>query len=553
MPGEVSWLRSADMLLQRLVGVGQQIAAWFVRRGPRDRVGDTEVADARRLADAERALGLAPMGCTWLDDRTVDDLDLGLVFRSIDRTVTPTGAQALWRWLAAPAHALEPLAERERSLARLAAEPQLRGQIRSELAGALVADAPLLPRLLWEPAPQASISTRWLAVLVIGFATVTLLAAWWPKLLLVSAVLLGANLLIDNWANLRLAHLPRALEVLGELLGTATRLIERRAGPPDLLDALARDVTALGGLRRQIRVLSVTDPFELLNLVRSGLLVRLFVFARCAATIERERARLRRVVLAMGELDALVSVASLRAERGDTSVPELTHRAPHLAGHGIVHPSIAHAIGNDVVLDRDGLLITGSNMSGKSTLLRAVAVNAICAQSIHTTFGRWRASLVRVFAVMRIEDDTAHGLSTYAVEVRAIGALVAEVTRQGGPLPALFVIDEPFRGTNPAARVPIVVSVLSYLVEHDLVVAATHDLEVAAQLDARFVRGYFCELGASEAFDWRLRPGIAPSTNALEMLARAGYPAAIVDAASRCAGGPHGAARPGAPGSASSP
>ncbi|HEX7836195.1 MAG TPA: hypothetical protein VF469_01965, partial [Kofleriaceae bacterium] len=246
-----------------------------------------------------------------------------------------------------------------------------------------------------------------------------------------------------------------------------------------------------------------------------------------------ERDRLRRVVLWLGELDALVSIASLRVERSDARLPHLAYAsggARQLVAGGIVHPAIAGAVGNDVALDA-GLLVTGSNMSGKSTFLRAIAINAVCAQSIHTTFGSWRASLLRVFAVMRVADATAAGMSTYAVEVAAIGALVEAAWQRDHGLPALFVIDEPFRGTNPALRVPIAVSTLDYLGERDIAIAATHDLDVAAQVAPRFARGYFCEPDDDTGqFDRKLRPGVAPTSNALALLVRAGYPHAIVAA-----------------------
>jgi DNA mismatch repair ATPase MutS len=78
------------------------------------------------------------------------------------------------------------------------------------------------------------------------------------------------------------------------------------------------------------------------------------------------------------------------------------------------------------------------------------------------------------------------------------------------------------------------VSVLDYLGERDQVIAATHDLDVAAQVDARFARGYFCEPDDEGGrFDRKLRPGVSPSSNALTLLARAGYPPALVAAAER--------------------
>jgi DNA mismatch repair ATPase MutS len=148
-------------------------------------------------------------------------------------------------------------------------------------------------------------------------------------------------------------------------------------------------------------------------------------------------------------------------------------------------PAIPEAVGNDVELD-GGLIVTGSNKSGKSTFLRAVAINAVCAQSIRTTFGSWRAGLFRVYAVMRSVDAPAEGMSRYAVEVAAVGKLVEAVARADHGIPALVVIDEPLCGTNPALRVPIAVAVLDYLARRDIAIAATHDLDVAGQVGARF-------------------------------------------------------------------
>jgi hypothetical protein len=514
------------MLLQHL-GALRRWRGWFRVRRPTWKVGSVEVADARRLADAERAAGGVPEGCAWLDDRTVDDVDLPLVFRAIDRTTTPTGAQALWRWLAAPALRTDPLAARERSLAELAARPDLRRRIRDVLAGQPTADAPHLPRLLWEPAPPP-VRVAWFAALAAAVPVLVALAAWWPPLAIAGIVLLVANVLIDDWASLRLAPQAHALLVLGRVLGSAERVIARGLWRDE---AAAQELAAFSRFRRQLAWLTVSDPFGIADLLRAGLLVRLLLLDRWMRQIERERERLRRLVLWLGELDALVSIASLRAERGDARLPWLSNGPARIASERIAHPAIAGAVGNDLALAA-GLLVTGSNMSGKSTFLRAVAINAICAQSIHTTFGTWRASLLRVFAVMRIADATADGASTYAVEVAAIGKLIAAAA-EGAP-PGLLVIDEPFRGTHPALRVPIAVSVLDHLVLRSLVIAATHDLDVAAQLDPRFVRGYFCEPDADTGrFDHTLRPGIAPTSNAIALLVRAGYPASIVADAER--------------------
>jgi hypothetical protein len=412
------------------------------------------------------------------------------------------------------------------------------------VAGGASADAPHLPRLLWEPAPPPVRLARFAALAGAVIAFAVLAVVWWPPLALAGAAMLIANIVIDDWASLRLAHQGHALQILGRSLGAADRVLRSGAWRDD---AIAADLAAFAGFRKRLALLTVSDPFGIADLVRAGLLVRLLLVGRWMRTVERERERLRRIVLWLGELDALVAVASLRAERRDARLPRLSPGARRIVARGIVHPAIAGAIGNDAVIDA-GLLVTGSNMSGKSTFLRTIAVNAICAQSIHTAFGAWHGDLFRVFAVMRIADATADGKSTYAVEVEAIGHLVAAasdgdddddanddgVAAGDTAAPALFVLDEPFRGTNPALRVPIAVSVLDYLGRRDRVVAATHDLDVAAQVDPRFGRGYFCEPDPTTGtFDRALRPGVAPASNAIAMLARAGYPRAVVAEAER--------------------
>jgi hypothetical protein len=526
------------MALLDVVRTLRQWHRWLPARARRSAVGETEVADARRLADAERRLAGVPDGCAWLDERTMEGLDLGLVFRAIDRTVTPTGAQVLWRWLAAPAVRIGVLAGRERALARLAAQPGLRDRVRAALHGQATSDAAYLPRLLWESSPQP-LRVGAFAALAALLVSLAVLGVWWPMMWIGAVVVFVVNILLDDWVSARFAAHSYGLRVLDRALGSAERLAVR--GVWDDAE-IARELAPLAAIRQRVAWLTTSDPFGLFDLLRGGLLLRLLLLGGSMRTIERERERLRRVVLWLGELDALVSVATLRAERRDARVPMLSGGAGGAGGawairaRAIVHPAIDGAVGNDVALD-PALIVTGSNMSGKSTFLRAVAINAICAQSIHTTFGSWTAPLVRVFSVMRVLDAIADDMSTYAVEVAAVGTLVDAAARRDHDVPALFVIDEPFSGTNPVLRVPIVVSVLEYLSQRDLVVAATHDLDVAAQLDARFARGYFFESddGAAQ-FDYKLRPGVSPASNAVALLVRAGYPPDIVAAIERRAG-----------------
>jgi hypothetical protein len=497
--------------LQRLLGTSVE-----------PRFGVTPVDEARRIADAEQDEGSTPDGCAWLDEQTVDDLDLPLVFRTIDRTSTATGAQALWRWLVAPAVEQRVLVDREAKL-ELLRDAGLRDRVtraQPEIPGV---DAEFLPRLLWEPSHMPAASPNAVIVLV-GLLACLALSPFAPIFVVGAALLVVAAFLLDMKAQRDLAEQAHALVVLAQGLDGAARLAYSADLPPLLLGSMRADLEIRGRLQKRLNLLAISDPFGILEWLRAMFLVRLFAIRSCMRIVNAERERLRRIIRWTGELDALAAIARLRTERPELRVP--TFGGETIEARELVHPALAAPIANDLDL-RIGLLITGSNASGQSTFLRAVGVNAVLAQSIHTTFATWRGPLVRVRTAMRINDDLGSGTSTYMAEVALVGALVNQA---GMPsqLPTLALLDEPFHGTNPAVRVPIVVAVLEFLASHGLVMCATHDLDVARQVGDRFDRGYFTDVDGAD-FDRKLRPGVAPSTNALALLEKAGYPAAILE------------------------
>lgn len=490
--------------------------------------------------DLERATAAPPPeGCAWLDERTIDDLELEGVATAIDRTASPAGAQLLWRMLAAPAQRLDVLAQREAALAELARDPAGTARLREVLARMSEADTAYVPLLLHAEMPPLPVSGRTFTLLQLALvASIAGGLLLTPLFLVAAVVLFITNLVVDDRTNTSLANHTRALQMFGKVLDAGARIVAGKLGPAAWRDAIAADLPTLEPLRRRLRAMSVSDPLDISGVVIAALLVRPKALAGSLDFLERERATMARVHRLVGELDALQSITAWRAERAsELSVPDLAVGPPTLDVHDLRHPAIQDAVGNDLALPGRSLLVTGSNMSGKSTFLRTLAINAVLAQSIHTVCGRYRGTLLRVHTAMRAVDATDEGLSTYAAEVKAVRGLI---TAAEGPA-SLFALDEPFRGTNPSVRVPIVVAVLEHLATGHLVVAATHDLEVAHKLSPRFDRGYFKELDEGDdtyeddGFDYKLRPGTAVTTNALTLLRRAGYPESILAAVAAAA------------------
>ncbi|MYB04760.1 MAG: hypothetical protein F4Y24_00265 [Gemmatimonadetes bacterium] len=238
---------------------------------------------------------------------------------------------------------------------------------------------------------------------------------------------------------------------------------------------------------------------------------------------------------ATGEAEALAALAALAADHPDWTMPALDPDAHTVEARALGHPLIAPGIciRNDVEIGPAGsfLLVTGSNMSGKSTLLRALGLNAVLAQAGGPVCAaRLRMPPLRVVTSMRVDDSLAEGVSYFMAGLQRLKMVVEAARSPGGVTPrTLYLLDEILQGTNSAERRVAARTVLRHLLETDAIGAVTtHDLSLAEadDLTTRGVAVHFTESvddGAEGlAFDYRLRSGIAKSTNALKLLEMAG-------------------------------
>ncbi|MFT5144636.1 MAG: hypothetical protein ACI84D_003273, partial [Thalassolituus oleivorans] len=196
------------------------------------------------------------------------------------------------------------------------------------------------------------------------------------------------------------------------------------------------------------------------------------------------------------------------------------------------HPLIPReaVIRNDYRVDACGhvALITGSNMSGKSTFLRAVGISHVMASAGGPVDARSHASIpFRLFSSMGIHDSVNDGISFFYAEVRRLGRMNRQVT--GSSEPSMVLIDEIFRGTNNRERLIGSRALLQSLVKTRSVgLVATHDLELVSLSDesAGFRNWHFREevTGGRMVFDYLLHPGPCPTTNALKIMAAEGLP-----------------------------
>jgi len=233
---------------------------------------------------------------------------------------------------------------------------------------------------------------------------------------------------------------------------------------------------------------------------------------------------------ALGELEALASLATLAYVDEDASRPELQDAASGLSARELAHPLLAAEVrvANDVTLPGPGcaLVVTGSNMAGKSTLLRAVGQNIALALAGGPVIARqMRVPLVRLRASMRADDSLESGASYFHAELTKLKRVIERA--EHAP-PVFFLLDELLRGTNARARHIGAKAVLLHLLDRGgMGLCATHDVELAAlgETDpARIQNVHFTDvvIEGEMRFDYRLRPGIVRTSNALRLLALAG-------------------------------
>jgi len=259
-----------------------------------------------------------------------------------------------------------------------------------------------------------------------------------------------------------------------------------------------------------------------------------FFFTYRLEQVKKEIAHLLpRWLDAWHELEALNSLANFAYLNPHYIFPELTAGTDLFTARELGHPLLKpeSKVCNDFALDREHriVILTGSNMAGKSTLLRTIGVNLSLAyagapvNAIHL-----QTSLFRLFTCIKVSDSVQDGLSYFYAEVKRLQALLA-ATKLNDKLPVLFLIDEIFRGTNSRERLIGSRSYIRALSEGpSMGLIATHDLELIKLADEiEGVTNYHFREEVHDGrmiFDYRLRPGPCPTTNALKIMRLEGLP-----------------------------
>ena len=261
------------------------------------------------------------------------------------------------------------------------------------------------------------------------------------------------------------------------------------------------------------------------------------VFNHIMKVLDKKQDKLLVLYQFVGEMDMVNAVATYREKAGQFCTPEISETECSMPDKrniyikGIRHPLLEDAVPNDF-LTTGRALISGANASGKSTFMKAVAINVILAQTIHTcTAAEVKIPALFVMTSMALRDDILNGESYYIREVKYLKRMLDMIEKRRA---VLCVIDEILKGTNTKERLAASEAILKYFAEKNgLVMVATHDMELIEKMQD-FYESYYFESrvdGQDIRFDYILHEGIGGKSNAIALLELMGYPASIVERA----------------------
>lgn len=396
----------------------------------------------------------------------------------------------------------------------------------------LDAPRPSLPSLL--PVIAAVTSTLLAGIVIVGLLALIPwhnLAVWIFSLLAFHA---AVGFIFRGWVN-RTAERLRPVSIDTRILVEGLQLLEQGEFQSIKLQQIAAQVrnssASIRKLERLLGALARRDSDWFAGPSRA-----LLAGTQLCMAVERWQRKhgqsLRVWLQAWAEFEALNALAAYGYENPDNTFPEFTHDAACFHASGLCHPLLpaASSVANDIELhaNQSFYIVSGSNMSGKSTLLRAIGLNAVLAFAGAPVRARaLQLSGLSIFASLTIVDSLLNGKSKFLAEVdRLRQAIESAVANR----PVLFLVDEIFSGTNSSDRRIAAEAVVRTLVDRGAIGAlSTHDLALTEIADAKGMRGVNVHMGSRDGadpmdFDYRLKPGVTTETNALAIARLAGVP-----------------------------
>jgi DNA mismatch repair ATPase MutS len=472
-----------------------------------------------------------------LSDKTCNDLDFDELFMFTDRTHSKVGQQYLYNKLRTIPCKSEKLELNEKIIQEFTAETDFRIETQKQLGKLEKTDVYYISSLFQDKHIERP---KWFFVIRLLSLTNLISLLLLPFNDLFIFVIFGITIIstvIHYWNKKNLFQYLDSIPQLLRLNRVAIFLHKHK-----ILKEINPDLPASTKTITQVRNRMSFFQFEaslqgdydafvwgLLEIFKIFFLLEPLLLFGVLKRLNTKRREIENVFNFVGQVDVLMSIASLRNGLKTFCLPVVNEETNNISATQIYHPLIEECVPNNINVSDKSILLTGSNMSGKTSFIRTIGLNVITGLTINTCFAQSiTISRIRIYSAIRISDDLMNDKSYYFEEVLTIKEMI-EKSENGKP--NLFLLDEIFKGTNTVERISAGKAVLSSLSKNNnMVFVSTHDIELTDLLASEFELFHFSEIIENKNidFDYKLKDGKLKNRNAIRILQINDYPENII-------------------------
>ncbi len=475
-----------------------------------------------------------------LSDKICNDLDINELFMFVDRTNSKVGQQYLYAGLRTFPSNSEHNIENENLIEYFSNNQDFRLSVQKQLQKLNNPEAFYITTLFQDEHLKPP---KWFFVTkILSFTSLfsLILTPFCPQL---SLVLLGVfiiNIVIHLWNKRNLYQYLSSIPQLLQLIKIARELF-KNDNLKSLKPNLDKSFEVTAKIKKRMSFFKMGTRLEgdfesllwsLFELIKILFLIEPLFLFDVLKQLDTKRKEVENIYTFVGEIDCLISIASLRKGLSKYCNPTITKTKKTLSIKEAYHPLISNCVENDIEINKKSILLTGSNMSGKTSFIRTIGINAITGLTINTCFAKAMSMpRMRIYSAIRISDDLLNDKSYYFEEVLTIKDMLDKSQNEESNL---FLLDEIYKGTNTIERISAGKAVLSYLTKgNNLVCVSTHDIELVDLLKDEYDLYHFSEKVEDKNvdFDYKLKEGKLTTRNAIRILQINDYPEKIIEEA----------------------
>ncbi|WP_303872048.1 DNA mismatch repair protein MutS [Acetobacterium wieringae] len=457
-----------------------------------------------------------------IDELTWSDLDMDDVFKRIDTCLTSVGDEVLYATLHEPRWDEKPLRNRDQLIAFFEENAKERLEIQMILSKLGKTSYNDVSSLIFESQTKALKNPMIYTVMgVIPFLCIGIcfINPGIGVMSLIASIILNGG--IYYYFKKEIAKNLLTIQYFAAILRCCSRLsrCETKSCLKVLVDQIEEayiPFKTLSGKLSGVMMSSDSDIDLILDYLKIMTLYDFRIYNKAIALVSKNRVAFHSIYQNIGELDMSIALASFRKSLAGTVTPTFTE-VFNINACDLYHPLLKSPVPNDIML-RKNSLITGSNASGKSTFVKALAINSIFAQTIYTcTASSFSLTFCLPITAMAVRDDILVGDSYFMAEIKSLKRTIDQIKNY----PCLCFIDEILKGTNTIERIAASSAILEYFDRQNcLCLIATHDIELTNILANSYDNYHFKEAITDDSilFDYQLHAGPAQTKNAIALL-----------------------------------